>query len=350
MREPAHEPIPCASTERTTRMDLLVDVLADGVKDTLQLVPFLFLTYLAMEALEHGTADRMHRVIAGADRMGPLFGALLGAVPQCGFSAMAATLFAGRVVTAGTLVAVILSTSDEMVPVFFAHQEPPARLVGIIALKVIVGLVVGLALDMVLRVTGRHGDGEAHIKELCERSHCHCDEVDDADDAHAHVDHDHDADDPTLAALERVVHNHEHGHIHPHGRWCHIVRSALVHTCEVTFFIFLISLAFGFLIEWLGGDAIATFLGIHPVRATLLTALVGMIPNCGASVAITELYLAGTLATGPTIAGLLSSGGVGLLVLFRTNKDIMQNVRISALVYVVGVAAGLIVGALGIIL
>lgn len=336
-------------------MDLILDVLADGVKDTLQLVPFLFLTYLAMEALEHSTTDRVHRVIAGADRMGPLLGALLGAVPQCGFSAMAATLFAGRVVTAGTLVAVILSTSDEMVPVFFAHLEPPSRLVSIIAFKVVVGLVVGFALDAVLRAMGRQGDGEAHIKELCDRAHCHCDEADHdehaAGDDHAH-DHDHTPaeEDPTLEALERIVHNHEHGHAHGHGRWWHIVRSALVHTAEVTLFIFLISLAFGFLIEWLGEDTIATFLGIHPVRATLLAALVGMIPNCGASVAITELYLAGTLATGPTIAGLLASGGVGLLVLFRTNEDMKQNVRIAALVYLVGVAAGLIVGALGIIL
>ena len=327
-------------------MDLIVDVLMDGIKDTAQLVPFLFVTYLAMEALEHGTAGRAERIIAGADHLGPLAGAALGAVPQCGFSAMAATLYAGRIVSAGTLVAVILSTSDEMVPVFLAHQEPLSRLLSIIGFKMVVGIVVGFAVDIMLRLLHRAGDGHPHIRELCERAHCHCGDMDEADepaDAHGHDDHeDH--------GHHAHAHGHSHGHDHAgHGRWWHIVRSALVHTGEVTLFIFLISLAFGFLIEWVGEDAIATFLGIHPVRATLLAGLVGLIPNCGASVALTELYLSGTLASGPMAAGLLVSGGVGLLVLFRTNEDQWQNGEIAAFIYVVGVLAGLVVGALGII-
>lgn len=318
-------------------MDLFMDVLAESVVDTLKLVPFLLLTYLAMEALEHGTAGRVERIIARADKTGPFVGALLGALPQCGFSAMAATLFAGRVVTMGTLVAVILSTSDEMVPVFLAHQEAPARLLAILGIKVVVGLVTGLALDGALRALGRAGDGHPHIRELCERAHCHCDELDhDATGEHDHA-HGH-------------AHGHDHGHAHGGSRWWHIVRSALIHTAEVTAFIFFISFAFGFVIELVGEDAIATFLGIHPVRATLLAGLVGLIPNCGASVAITELFLAGTLATGPMLAGLLVSGGVGLLVLFRTNEDWRQNVLIVALVYIVGVVTGLMAGALGIIL
>lgn len=323
-------------------MDLIIDVLLDGVKDTLQLVPFLFLTYLAMETLEHGTEGRVERVIARAGKAGPLAGALLGALPQCGFSAMAATLFAGRVVTMGTLVAVILSTSDEMVPVFLAHQEPVTRLITIIAMKAGVGLVVGFALDTALRALGRAGDGHPHIKELCERAHCHCDDVD------AHLEAEVASSQPSQAHAHHDHHDHEHAA--GHGRWWHIVRSALVHTGEVTLFIFLISLAFGFVIELVGAEALATLLGIHPVRATLLAALVGMVPNCGASVAITELYLAGTLATGPMLAGLIANGGVGLLVLFRTNESLRENLEIAALVYVVGVVSGLIVGALGIIL
>ncbi len=319
-------------------MDLLIDVLIDSVKDTGQLVPFLFLTYLAMEALEHGTAGQAERVIAEADKGGPILGALLGALPQCGFSAMAATLYAGRVVTAGTLVAVLLSTSDEMVPVFLAHQEPLGRLLLVIGFKVAIGMVVGLLVDVILRALHRAGDGHPHIRELCERAHCHCGDVDELDAA-SHLEY-------KEAAGE---HAHHHDHTHGHGRWWHIVRSALVHTVEVTLSIFVISMAFGLLIEYVGSDALARFMGIHPVRATFLAGLIGLIPNCGASVAITELYLNGALASGPMIAGLLVSGGVGLLVLFRTNADQQQNVEIAAFVYAVGVIAGLIVSALGII-
>lgn len=346
-------------------MDLLIDVLLDSLKDTAELIPFLFLTYLAMEALEHSTEGRAERVIADADKAGPVAGALLGALPQCGFSAMAATLYSARVVTAGTLVAVILSTSDEMVPVFLAHQEPVGRLLGVIGLKVVVGMAVGLLVDVVLRALHRAGDGHPHIRELCERAHCHCGEVDEAgeDEAHAHAghghgehagdhSHDHTRAEHAHAEHAHTTHAHTHTHTHDHtahGRWWHIVRSALVHTVEVTLSVFVITFAFGLLIEWVGEDAIAAFLGTHPVRATFLAGLVGLIPNCGASVAITELYLSGVLAAGPMVAGLLVSGGVGLLVLFRTNADQRQNAEIAAFVYLVGTFCGLLVGAFGII-
>lgn len=324
-------------------MDLFVDVLADSVIDTLKLIPFLFVTYLAMEALEHFASNKVREAVERAGTAGPVVGALLGALPQCGFSAMAATLFSGRVVTAGTLVAVILSTSDEMIPVFVAHQEPASRMLSIIAIKVVLGIVAGLLLDVALRLLHRAGDGHAHIHELCEREHCHCEEADELDDDEGHDgrgDHnDHDG---------HHEHAHHHGHSH-HGAWG-IVRSACVHTIQVTAFIFLISLLFGLIIEGLGVDSIRSMLAYHPVRATFIAALVGLIPNCGASVAIAELFLDGTLATGPMLAGLLSSGGVGLLVLWRTNADARQNVYVTLLVYGVAVLAGLAACALGILL
>ena len=149
---------------------MLVDVIADSLLDTLELVPFLFVTYLAMEALEHSTGGRMEGLVARAGHAGPVVGALLGAIPQCGFSAMAATLFSGGVVTAGTLVAVILSTSDEMVPVFLAHQEPMERLLSIMLLKVVVGMVVGLLVDAVLHAVRHVGTPRQHIHDLCERA------------------------------------------------------------------------------------------------------------------------------------------------------------------------------------
>lgn len=330
-------------------MDLIVDVLADSVIDTLKLIPFLFVTYLAMEALEHFASNKVREAVERAGAAGPVVGGLLGALPQCGFSAMAATLFSGRVVTAGTLVAVILSTSDEMIPVFVAHQEPASRMLSIIAIKVVLGIVAGLLLDVALRLLHRAGDGHAHIHELCEREHCHCEEADELDDDEGHDgrgdhnDHHNDHD-----GHHEHAHHHGHGHSH-HGAWG-IVRSACVHTIQVTAFIFLISLLFGLIIEGLGVDSIRSMLAYHPVRATFIAALVGLIPNCGASVAIAELFLDGTLATGPMLAGLLSSGGVGLLVLWRTNADARQNVYVTLLVYGVAVLAGLAACALGILL
>lgn len=324
-------------------MDLFVDVLADSVIDTLKLVPFLFVTYLAMEALEHFASNKVKETVERADAAGPVVGALLGALPQCGFSAMAATLFSGRVVTAGTLVAVMLSTSDEMIPVFVAHQEPASRMLSIIAIKVVLGIAAGLLLDLVLRLLHRAGDGHTHIHELCEREHCHCEEADELDEEHHDRDHHGDH-----HGHHEHGHHHDYGHSH-HGAWG-IVRSACVHTAQVTAFIFLISLLFGLIIEGLGVNSIRSTLAYHPVRATFIAALVGLIPNCGASVAIAELFLDGTLATGPMLAGLLSSGGVGLLVLWRTNADARQNVYVTLLVYVVAVLAGLAACALGILL
>ena len=301
-------------------MDLFVHVLEHSALDTLRLVPFLFVTYLAMEALEHASAERVQAVVERSGKAGPVVGALLGAVPQCGFSAMAATLYAGRVVTAGTLVAVILSTSDEMVPVFLAHQEPLGRLLAIVAVKVLAGVAVGLLVDAALRAWHRAGDGRPHIRELCERAHCHCDDAEADDD----------------------------GHGHGHGRWA-ILRSAAVHTAQVSVWILVITFVFGLVIEVVGTDALVALLVNHPVRATFVSALVGLVPNCGASVAITELYLEGVLTTGPMLAGLLSSGGVGLLVLWRTSASAGQNAVITAFVYAVSVAMGLVMGMLGIL-
>ena len=319
-------------------MDFVLHVLEHSIFDTLELVPLLFLTYLAMEAIEHTASAHVRTAVERSGKAGPVVGSLLGALPQCGFSAMAATLYAGRVVTVGTLVAVVLSTSDEMVPVFLAHQEPLGSLFAIMGVKVAIGAVVGLAVDAVLRARNRAGDGKLHIHELCEREHCHCDEH----DSHAH-DHAREG-----GSSGDHAHDHNHGHSHAHGRWA-IVRSALIHTVQVTFFILVVTFAFGLLIEYVGQDALGALLANHPVRATFVAALVGLIPNCGASVAITELYLDGVLAAGPMLAGLLASGGVGLLVLWRTNAGARQNAVITTFVYAVAVVAGLVVGALGIL-
>lgn len=327
-------------------IEVMWDVLLDSVKDTLTLVPFLLVTYLVMETLEHSTGGRAERIIRQAGKAGPAAGALLGALPQCGFSAMAGTLYAGRLITAGTLVAVILSTSDELIPVFLAYQAPIPELVGILVVKVVIGLVVGFAADAVLRALHRTGDGHPHIRELCERAHCHCGDIgtvgrDNLGEG-AHV-HSHDND-----AVSGHVCAHEHGHACDSGshesRWLHILRCALVHTVQVSGFIVAFTFVFGLLIEGIGEDALAALFAAQPLWATFVSALVGLIPNCAASVAIAELYLGGTLSYGPMLAGLLVSGGVGLLVLFRTNADMRQNVIVTCFIYVVGVLCGLMAG------
>ncbi|MCI1666110.1 MAG: arsenic efflux protein [Atopobiaceae bacterium] len=329
---------------------MLTDVLLDGLTDTIRLVPFLFVTYLAMEALEHGTEGLSERVVSGAGHAGPIVGALLGAVPQCGFSAMAATLFSGRVITLGTLVAVILSTSDEMLPVFIANQAPLGTLAAIVLSKVVLGMVCGLLIDMGLRAAHRAGDGHVHIHELCDRAHCHCDDdareegcpgVVDADPVIADAD-------PSVSRAPCADDVHDATRSHHHGRVWSIVRSALVHTLQVSAFILVISILLDLVMELVGTDAIGALVSAHPVRAILVSALVGLIPNCGASVAISQLYLTGTLGAGAMMAGLLVSGGVGLLVLFRTNADARENVAIVGLLYVIGVVVGLAITVLGI--
>lgn len=346
-------------------MSFFIDVLADSVIDTLKLIPFLFVTYLAMEALEHAASHKVQDAVEKAGHAGPIVGALLGALPQCGFSAMASTLYAGRVVTAGTLVAVILSTSDEMIPVFVAHQVPAPRMLAILGVKVVVGLLAGLLADLAIHLMHREGDGHMHIHELCEREYCHCEEADEdegleepfaagAQEGHADAPEGHDEATTSHAGEHEHAHTHDHSHSHSHFHGHHgiwgIVRSAATHTVQVTAFIFLVTFLFGLVIEGVGEDAIAGALASSPVAATFISALIGLIPNCGASVAISELFLDGTLAAGPMMAGLLSSGGVGLLVLWRTNSDLRQNAAITAAVYAVAVIAGLALGALGILL
>ena len=232
-------------------------------------------------------------------------------------------------------------------------------MLAILGIKVVVGLLAGLLADLAIHLMHREGDGHMHIHELCEREHCHCEEADEgeeldeplaasAQEEHAGASGHHDE----AAASHAGEHGHAHGHSHSHGHhgiWG-IVRSAATHTVQVTAFIFLVTFLFGLVIEGVGEDAIGGALASSPVAATFISALIGLIPNCGASVAISELFLDGTLAAGPMMAGLLSSGGVGLLVLWRTNSDLRQNAAITAAVYAVAVIAGLALGALGILL
>lgn len=361
-------------------MDLLIDILLDAGKDTLSLVPFLLVTYLALETLEHVAGDSVNGAIKRAGAAGPVVGSLLGMVPQCGFSAMAATLYAGRVVTLGTLVAVFLSTSDEMLPLLLAEQVPVQTMAMLLASKALIALVTGFIVDAAIRGLRRnarahaairrtvlgtaansahvncahddHSGGDIidevaeagvsadHIHELCERDHCGCDEDEDEHDhGHGH-DHGHEGE-----------HEHHDGHGHSHSHEgapvLSIIRSAISHTVQVSVFIFLVTLILVAVLETFGESAIEQFLRGNETLAVLGSALVGLIPNCSASVVITQLYLEGALRLAPMLAGTLISAGVGYLVLFRTNRSARENVLFLIMMYVIGAGWGLILSAFG---
>ena len=315
-------------------MHIAEHVAEHSVADTLYLIPFLWVTYLAMEWLEHKTGGRTQDAIRHAGAAGPIVGAFLGVVPQCGFSAAAATLYAGRVITLGTLFAVFLSTSDEMLPIFLAEAVPANTILSIMGVKVVIGMVMGFIVDAVLRLARRDKD-HLRIHELCEQDQCGCN---------------HDCR-TCEAAPERAYEHHddvEHTHSHGHG-WKGILLSATKHTVQVTLFIFVITIVLNIVLETVGEEALARLLGDNPAFSVFATALVGLIPNCAASVVIAQLYVEGVLGAGAMLAGLLVSAGVGLLVLVRANRPWRQNAAIIALLYVIGVFWGLVCNALGVV-
>lgn len=279
---------------------MIIDAVMDSFIDSIKLLPFLFLTYLAMEYLEHKAGQRMQESIRSAGAGGPAIGSVLGVFPQCGFSTVASNLYAGRIITMGTLLAVFLSTSDEMLPIMISENVGAVVILKILAVKVAVALAAGFAVDLLLGKKQR----QMQIGHLCEQHHCHCE----------------------------------------NGIW----KSALHHTVEIFLYIMVLSFTLNLLIGWIGEDAISSLFLNRPVVGELFAALVGMIPNCASSVAITQLYLNGVLSAGAMISGLLAGSGVGLLVLFRVNDDQKENIRILALLYGIGVAGGIVVNWLGI--
>ena len=356
-------------------MALLEHIVAHSIADTAPLVPFLFVTYLALELLEHMAGDRVNAVVKRAGAAGPVVGALLGIVPQCGFSAMAATLYAGRVITIGTLAAVFLSTSDEMVPLLVAERVDMGTVALILLTKALVACAAGLAADALVRALRKNarvhaalrrtvlgargastghggldvidelseaGEGAEHIHRLCERDRCGCEPA-------AALEGDRAGDSLGSAGPGEHGHPHDHGHGEgrAHGAAWHVVRSALSHTVQVTVFIFLITLALVAVLETVGEPALEAFLGSNEVLAVFASALVGLIPNCAASVVVTQLYLEGVLPLGAMLAGTLVGAGAGFLVLFRTNRSARENAVILLALYLVGAAYGLLLTGLG---
>lgn len=279
---------------------IFIEILVETCVDTLKLVPFLFLTYVLLEWLEHRTGSRTQAVIRRAGKAGPLFGGVLGMFPQCGFSAAASNLYAGGLITAGTLVAVFLSTSDEMVPIFLSEAVPVGTIVKVLLTKMVLGVVSGFVLDILYHGVFRREIRYKNIHSMCESAHCKCEEG--------------------------------------------IFISAIRHTLQITGFIFLVTLILEGIIEALGTEALSGFVLDTPVAGELIAGVIGLIPNCASSVVITELYLEQIIGAGPMMAGLLTNAGVGILILCRMNRrSVKQNLGIIAFVYLAGVAWGILI-------
>ncbi|MBQ4178105.1 MAG: arsenic efflux protein [Lachnospiraceae bacterium] len=273
------------------------DAIVDGALDTVKLVPFLFLTYLLMEYIEHRTSDKTRAMIRRADKLGPLFGGALGAFPQCGFSAAAASLYAGRVITVGTLIAVFLSTSDEMLPIFLSNRVDVSLIGRILLIKACYGVIAGFVVDFLFRWLNLRKIGVS-IHGLCEAEHCEC----------------------------------EQG----------ILKSSVKHTLSITMFIFLISVVLTLVIEGIGTENLENLVFNQPVIGEILAGLIGLIPNCAASVALTTMYLDGAMSAGAMMSGLMVGAGVGILILFRTNRKRKETLQIIAILYCAGVIGGLL--------
>lgn len=278
-------------------IETIADILCDALLDSLKLLPFLLVTYLVMEYLEHKTSTKTRAVVRKAGRLGPLAGSLAGVFPQCGFSAAAANLYAGGVVSAGTLLAVFLSTSDEMLPIFISESVNTQIILTILAMKIVLGMVTGFLVDFIFRLRPsmlRYKD----IHTMCESEHCGCEKS--------------------------------------------VFKSAVRHTVKIIAIIFVVSALLNFFIVLCGEDRLVRMMTGQPFLGPVLAGIVGLIPNCASSVTITQLYIHRLISFGSMMSGLLVGAGVGLLVLFQVNKKWRENMLILGVLYVSGVTWGLL--------
>ncbi len=280
----------------------MIDILKDTVIDILKLIPFLFLAFLILEYIEHKMSKKNEKLLVNNKKVGPFLGGILGAFPQCGFGAMATRFFSSRIITLGTLIAVYLSTSDEMLPIFISQGVNILTILKIIGIKVIIGIIFGYLIDLIYHKKVNYQD---EIHHMCHDDDCNC----------------------------------EKGIFH----------SSIHHTLNITIYLFIVSLIINVLIYFIGEDNIANFLK-NSNFTYFIGSLIGLIPNCASSVIITELYLSKMISIGALLSGLLTGSGIGLLILFKTNKNIKENIIILLIIYFIGVIMGYLIDLIGITL
>lgn len=274
------------------------DFFLDALIDSAKLVPFLYVIYLVMEILEHKAGNRFPKLMGGSRKVGPLAGGLIGVFPQCGLAAASASLYSGRVITLGTLVAVFLSSSDEMLPILISSAFSVVRILKIVGVKVVIAIASGYLVDLVFRKS-------ADVDPAAQDEAC------------------------------RTFAEYEHK--------SNIFLCALRHTVEIFIYIFLFSFVLNIIIGSVGEERLSAIMNSVPVVGELVAALVGLIPNCASSVVITQLFIDGIIGPGPMFAGLLVNAGVGTLVLLKTNGNVKKSLAIIGLLYALGVVWGVLI-------
>ena len=250
-----------------------------------------------MEFLEHKTGEKTKTFVQKSGRFGPVLGGIAGIFPQCGFSAAASNLYAGRVISLGTLIAIFLSTSDEMLPILISEAVDINIILQILGIKLAIGIIAGFLIDFIIRKTSKKTE-ENKIVEMCEHEHCHC----------------------------------EKG----------ILKSALKHTLHIFLFILIITLVLNIIIYFVGEEKIAGLILNRPILGPIIAGIIGLIPNCASSVMLTQLYVEGIISMATMITGLLVGAGVGLAVLFRANKNLIENFKITVVLYGIAVISGIL--------
>lgn len=274
----------------------MLDALLDAVLDTLKLLPFLFITYLLMEYIEHKTGEKTKKAIKKSGKFGPIIGALFGAIPQCGFSVSATNLYAGKVITVGTLVAIYLSTSDEMLPILISSGTNISLIINILFVKIFIGIIAGIIIDLIYRNSKTY---QEDIHNLCEHDHCHCEEG--------------------------------------------ILKSSIQHTLQIFIFILIASIILNITLALIGENNLANIISQNIILSPVIASLIGLIPNCASSVILTELFTGGIIRIGTLIGGLLVNSGLGIMVLFKVNNNLKENIKIVSWLYLIGVISGIII-------
>lgn len=278
----------------------MIDIILDTIIDGLKLFPFLFIAFLILEMFEHKISNKNKQIIKKSGKFGPLLGGILGAFPQCGFSVLATNLYAARIITIGTLVAIYLSTSDEMLPIMLSEGASIDIILKLIGLKVIIGILFGFIIDFIFRKSKENKD---YIHELCDEEHCDCN----------------------------------------HG----ILKSSLKHTINIFIFIIITTFLLNIVMEFYGEEKLSNIFIDNNIISSFISSLIGLIPNCASSVIITELYLNNIITLGSVMAGLLTGSGVAIMVLFRINHNLKENIKIVSMIYFIGVFCGIIVDLIG---
>lgn len=276
----------------------MIDVIKDTLLDGIKLIPFLFAAFLIIELIEHKIDSK--KIISNNTKYGPFIGGILGAFPQCGFSVLGTNLYATRIITLGTLISIYLSTSDEMIPLMLSNNVDISIILKILSIKVIVGMLFGFIIDLIIS-----NKKEINI-DICEDDNCDC----------------------------------KHS----------IIKSSIHHTLKIFIFILLVSFILNIILYYFGEDSLKKLFLTDSIFSSFISSLIGLIPNCASSVLLTNLYINGALNLGALLSGLLTGSGVGILVLFKVNKNMKENVLILFTIYFIGVIVGILFNLIGIIL